>query len=156
MNKLTKTNAEATELTATEQTEIDSIKNLAIAKIDTLNEIKEKRKAKREMLTDSLREDETYAELEAAAKDYKKRLDAQKAVLMTNPTLAGLEADIKELNREYNETKNDVGDYLVMYADKTGQLSFLHPNGDEIKIQRSAKAKIIVNKKKPESESEGE
>ena len=127
--------------------EIQSIKNLAVAKIDNLNKLKEERKEKREKLNEMLRSDETYTATENAARDRKKALDEIKARLMTDPELAALEADIKELNSEINEHKKDVGDYLVMYADKTGQLSFLHPDGNEIKIERTAKPKVIITKK---------
>lgn len=127
--------------------EIQSIKDLAVAKIDAVAKLKEERKEKRERLNEMLRSDEVYTETENAAKDRKKALDEIKARLMTDPELARLEADIKELNSEITIHNKDIGDYLVMYADKTGQLSFLHPSGDKINIERTAKPKVIVLKK---------
>jgi hypothetical protein len=149
MNDLTLTNDPAAAMSS-EESDIQAIKNLCEAKIDTMETVKGNRRTAREILIEQLRADEEYASIEASLKDDEKRLKEVRARLATNPAIAELEASIKEFNRIYNQARKDAGEYLVLYADKTGQLSFLHSNGSQVKIERNAKARIVIKKKKGE------
>lgn len=148
MNDLETLEIPTNSITEGSQADIDAVKNLAEVKLDKAEDIKVRRKAAREMLNDTLRADEEYAGVEQATKENEKRLKEIRTRLAGNPEVANLEADIKEMNRQYNEARRDASDYLIMWADKTGQLSFLHTNGNEIKIDRTARAKVVVKKKK--------
>jgi septal ring factor EnvC (AmiA/AmiB activator) len=127
--------------------DVISIKNLAEKKIDTFEATKFTLKEKRRELRETLRAEDEFAQLEKNIKEAQKKLKEVKNRLMQDPELIKLEAEIKELAKENKAAKADVSDYLVMYADMTGQLSFLHGNGDMIMIKKQAKIALI--KKKP-------
>ncbi len=123
--------------------EIESVKNLAMAKIEALKKVREERKTAREVLQDALEANQDYTSAKTAWTDAQRKHKEAKARAMENPQVYKANDKIKELTKQYNELKTDVGDYLVTYADKTGQLSFITPDGNEVLIARSAKATIV-------------
>jgi ABC-type phosphate transport system auxiliary subunit len=123
--------------------EQESVKNLAITKIEKLDELKSQRKAAREMLTSQLLQNVEYANVQKEVKHAKLKLSVALARANDNPEVANLQKKLDDLNRQYKELRSEISDYLVTYQQMTGQLSFLHPNGTEIHIEQSAKPKIV-------------
>ena len=125
--------------------EIESVKNLAIAKMEAMQKIRYERRTAREMYTDALENSTDYQNAKKKADEAKKELLAAKQRRMQDPTVSQADKKVKDLTREYNEAKEDVSAYLVLFEQKSGQLSFLAPDGNEVRIQRSAKAKVVKN-----------
>lgn len=123
--------------------EIEAVKNLAMAKMEALKKVRNDRKTAREVLQDALEANPDYTSAKTAWTEAQRKHKEAKARAMENPQVYKANDKIKELTKEYNELKTDVGEYLVTYADKTGQLSFLTPAGDEVMIARSAKATVV-------------
>lgn len=123
--------------------EVTAIKNLAMTKIEALKKVREDRKNAREMLQSALEANADYTAAKTAWTEAQRKHKEAKARAMENPEVYKANDKIKDLTKQYNELKTDVGDYLVTYADKTGQLSFITPDGNEVLIARSAKATIV-------------
>lgn len=127
--------------------EQEATKNLVIAKMEQLEAIRFRRRNEKERLEMAMMQDEEYKKLMSTSKQDKLKLKVAKERLLNNPEIYEMKDNIKEMNREYNEVKQDISDYLVTFEQSTGQLSFMHPEGDKVEIIRMAKPKIIKVKK---------
>jgi len=125
-----------------------SAESMAVKNMEKLQQIRQDRKNAREMLTKLYLDDQGYVKNEAAAKKAKSDFQATIAVIGKQKPVYDLKEKIKALNKEYNETKRAISDYLILYQTKSGQLSFIKPDGDTVKIETSAKGVIIRQKKK--------
>lgn len=128
--------------------EQESVKNLAIAKMARLEALKRERRNMKDKLKFVMEQDGEYKKVFESTDESKKKLKVVKARLDEKPEIFNLKESIKELNREYNEVKQDVSDYLVMFEKMTGQLSFINPEGKQVEIHRSATPVIVKVKKK--------
>lgn len=123
--------------------EIAAVRDLATTKMARLKAIKEEKRVAREMLHDLLDGDVEYHNTTKEVEEAQKKRKVAKTRIMQDPKAYEANKKIKELTQEYNETKDDIGEYLVTYAEKTGQLSFLMPDGQEVLIHRSARPVVI-------------
>jgi seryl-tRNA synthetase len=126
--------------------EVEAAKNLVIVKMERLKAIKEEKRVAREMLHDMLDGDVEYHNTTKEVEEATKKRKVAKARIMQDKQAFAANQKIKELAEEYKEVKEDIGEYLTMYADRTGQLSFLTPSGSEVIISRTARATVIPEK----------
>lgn len=127
---------------------VASAESMAVKNMEKLEQIRQDRKNAREMLAKLYLDDPGYVKNEAAAKKAKSDFQATVAVIGKQKPVYDLKEKIKELNRAYNETKRAISDYLILYQTKSGQLSFIKPDGDTVRIETTAKGVVIRQKKK--------
>lgn len=118
--------------------EAQSIKNMAIRSIRILEELKEKKKANKEMLEEALEENGDYRRSQSAFEDAKKLRDEIKQRLLLTDYIAGLTDKQKEIAEEYKDAKDDVSAALIAYQEQTKQLSFFDDMNREVFIKRTA------------------
>lgn len=120
----------------------------AISKrIELLEKSENEYKIKKEMLDNSLRNDEELIDLEEKTKEAKRRLTAQKQALLNEPENRKILADLKDLALEIKETKQLLGDELVAYFMKNNTLEYVDASGHKRPFRVSAK---FVSGKKEE------
>lgn len=123
--------------------EQESTKQLILAKMQSLEQIKVARKKLKEKLEGFLMESNEYKVTLQKTNIEKEKLKLAKEKLAQRPEIFDLKEEIKALNEKYNETKKDISDYLIVFQTSTGQLSFVDPTGNKVEIVRSATPKIV-------------
>ena len=108
-------------------------------RIDLLEKSEAEYKTKKEMLQDSLRNDEELISLEDKLKDSKQRFTSAQQALMNEPENRKLEMDMKDLATEIKDTKKLLGDELLAYFMKNQTLEYIDPSGQKRRFSVSAK-----------------
>ena len=116
-------------------------------RLEMLEKAENEYKTKKEMLQQSLQNDEELIALEDKMKESKTRYNAQKQALMNEPENRKLEADLKDIALEIKETKQLLGDELLAYFIKNNSLEYVDPSGQKRRFKVSAR---FVNGKKEE------
>jgi len=107
-------------------------------RIDMLRKSEDEYRTKREMLADSLANDEELLALEDAAKESRRKAVLQKQALMNEPENKKLVADMKDLAVEIRDTKKLLGDELVAYFMENRSLEYVDPSGSKRRFRVSA------------------
>jgi len=107
-------------------------------RIEMLEKSQEEFKTKKQMLQDSLLNDEEMVALEDKMKDAKTRYVAQKNALLNEPDNRKLQADLKDLAQEIKDTKQLLGDELLAYFMKNNTLEFQDASGQKRRFAVSA------------------
>ena len=107
-------------------------------RIDMLQQSENEYKTKRDMLADSLKNDEELLALEDVAKEAKRKATLQKQALMNEPENEKLADDLKDLAIEIKDTKKLLGDELIAYFMEHQTLEYVQPDGGKRRFRVSA------------------
>lgn len=108
-------------------------------RLDALEKAQGEYKAKKEVVNQSLQNDEELLVLEAKLKDSRTRYNAQKQAVLNEPENRKVLADLKDLAIEMRDTKQLLGEELVAYFMKNNSLEYVDAVGTKRRFQVSAK-----------------
>ena len=107
-------------------------------RLEMLDKSQEEFKTKKQMLQDSLLNDEELVALDDKMKDAKTRYTAHKNALLNEPENRKLQADLKDLAQEIKDTKQLLGDELLAYFMKNNTLEYQDAMGQKRRFAVSA------------------
>jgi len=107
-------------------------------RLDMLQQSENEYKTKKDMLQDSLKNDEELLALEDKAKEAKRKATLQKQALMNEPENKKLAEDLKDLAIEIKDTKKLLGDELIAYFMEHQTLEYIQPDGAKRRFRVSA------------------
>jgi hypothetical protein len=107
-------------------------------RLELLENAQNEYKIKKDMLQDSLRNDEELVALEDEAKEAKRKATAQKQALLNEPESRKVIADMKELAQDIKDTKALLGDELVAYFMANNTMEYIDPSGNKKRFRVSA------------------
>lgn len=123
--------------------EQEATKNLVVAKMNSLNQLRLKKRQLKERLDSLMMGDEAYKVALTDWNTKRKELKDIKERLAQQPDIFELKEELKEVTQDFNQTKKDISEYLLIFQTETGQLSFIDPNGHRIEIVQSATPRIV-------------
>ncbi len=104
-----------------------------------INKLREQIKTKKDMYKQSFEQDAGYSEVEEQAKEVKRKVQAAKEKITKTDAVQLLGSDVKNMQDEMKELQNLLSENLNHYANMTRNETFTGPNGEVLKIVRTAK-----------------
>lgn len=117
--------------------------NLCKRKISEVKSIKEKLKAKNEMLKSSLENDQEFSQLQEAVEEARQQLNARKSVLVNTPAIATIVQDIREIKEEKKEAQLSLFGSLESYVAATNSYEIEDDEGETHTIRKEFKISKI-------------
>lgn len=117
--------------------------NLIVAKMNSLQSFRIQKRQLKEKLDSLMMEDQAYKTALEDLTAKRKEMKSIKERLDQRNDIFELKEEIKALTQEFNQTKKDISEYLLLYQSQTGQLSFIDPNGHRVEIVQSATPHIV-------------
>lgn len=113
------------------------IKASILARLDEIDELKEKIKTAREMLTNAYENDVKFRDAKKSEDKFKREKTAiQDRIKNENPTATD---KIEELKESLKESTDALSDYLAEFVRLTGKMELRRNDGREVKIVRKFK-----------------
>lgn len=104
-----------------------------------IQKVREKIKTQKEMFKQSFEQDAEYAEVEEQQKEMKRKVNAAKEKITKTEAVQAVESEVRSLNEELRELQGLLSENLNHYANMTRKDEFTGPDGEVLKIVRSAK-----------------
>ena len=117
---------------------INSLENLALSHIESIEKLKQQIKETNEMINDGLVSNETYVQANEKAKEFTKKKSQVKQQVMSQPSMVALALKLKSLKDEKKEKQQSLSDYLLEYERMTGANVIETPKGEQLTIFKTA------------------
>lgn len=104
-----------------------------------IRKTQEKIKTQKEMYKQSFEQDAGYAEVEEQQKEVKRQVAAAKDKIVKTEAVQAVETEIRSLSEDLRELQNLLSENLNHYANMTQKNEFTGPDGEVLKIVRTAK-----------------
>ena len=125
-----------------------SITEMTKTYIGTVGKLKRDLAAARQMLSDSLENDESYNKVAGEIKELTKKKKQIKDALLKNPQLLELSQKVKDMSTELKEAKRALSEYLQEFARLTGAKEIEDEDGKLNQIIYEAKLISSASNKK--------
>jgi hypothetical protein len=119
--------------------DLQHVVGMAQQHMATVERKKEEIKAKKELIDNSLQNDQEYSELDDQARELRNKMKAAKARVMQENNLIGVAEDIKEMKADLKDEQLTLFGYLDQYRLTTGENTIEDINGEVVKIHRNYK-----------------
>jgi Skp family chaperone for outer membrane proteins len=123
---------------------LSAIENLIKGYLADITSLRDKLKAQKEMLRDTVEQDKDYSEVAEKQSAVKKEVAKAKEVLKKNDSYIATQMKADEISEELKACQTALSDYLNQYIALTNTSEFVGPDGEVLSIVRSAK---LVKKK---------
>jgi predicted nucleic acid-binding Zn-ribbon protein len=104
-----------------------------------IRKTQEKIKTQKEMFKQSFEQDAGYAEVEEQQKEVKRQVAAAKDKIVKTEAVQAVETEIRSLSEDLRELQTLLSENLNHYANMTQKNEFTGPDGEVLKIVRTAK-----------------